>query len=195
MSSGVPNYTTNVGLPAVPDIQDPQLFSAFNQVYGAIRVLQGALDNYTGVGTGADPSTWSTITPFQSILVGNLDRFYCQCLVSISVGQMVHFSALSSTKAGAGLASSANASAPCHAYSTGNYAAGDTGEFVLLGLHPFVNALTPGTLYYLTVTPGGITSVKPSGVPHNGELIQPIGYALTDSTLYFNPSINNIVVA
>lgn len=194
MSSGTPSYTTNVGLPAVPDSSDPQLFSAFNQVYNAIRVLQGALDSYTGFGAGSDPSTWPDITPFQSILLSNLDRYYCPCIDTITTGQLVHFFNIGSNKSGARLANGIDATRPCMAYSTGNYNTGDTGEFVLLGLHPFVSGLVPGQLYYLAPVFGGITSIKPGGPGTSGHLIQPVGFALTDVTMYFNPSINNVVV-
>lgn len=52
------------------------------------------------------------------------------------------------------------------------------------GMITGLSSLTPGAKYYLSTTPGGITTTKPSGA---GDIIQQIGVAVSTTELYFEP--------
>jgi len=53
-------------------------------------------------------------------------------------------------------------------------------EQIITGL----SGLTPGAKYYLSTTPGAITTTPPSG---SGNVVQYIGRALSETTLQFQP--------
>lgn len=65
--------------------------------------------------------------------------------------------------------------------------AGTVGEVVLTGLNPYLSALSPGLPYYLHTVNGQISSAKPVGV---GKIVQPVGFAISATTLVFNPNNN-----
>lgn len=49
------DYTTvNLGLPAVPESKNPELFQELVRVYNAIKILAQGVDNYTAEGTVTD---------------------------------------------------------------------------------------------------------------------------------------------
>lgn len=45
------SLSVDLALPAVPAIQDPQLFEEALKIYNALRIVASALDDYTGQGT------------------------------------------------------------------------------------------------------------------------------------------------
>lgn len=87
----------------------------------------------------------------------------------------------------ASLANATNGTKPCTGFSFSSVAAGGYGEVICLGITESLSALVPGTLYYLSTTSGQITATKPSAA---GNLVQAVGYAITSSSLVFNPSSN-----
>ena len=68
-----------------------------------------------------------------------------------------------------------------------NLSIGQSGNYLLSGKHP-MSGLTEGALYYVASTPGAITTTRPeTGTP------RVCGYALSNSVLFFNPSLNLII--
>jgi hypothetical protein len=62
--------------------------------------------------------------------------------------------------------------------------------FLLHGVAGFSGAgWTAGGKLYLSTTAGSMTHTRPSGTD---QVIQVLGYALTTTTVYFNPSPNQI---
>lgn len=54
------------------------------------------------------------------------------------------------------------------------------------GYLPILTSLTPASMYYLSTTSGQVTATKPIGV---GNIVQPIGYAVSDTELMVNISL------
>lgn len=65
--------------------------------------------------------------------------------------------------------------------------AGTVGEFQTSGINEYCTGLTIGAQYYLDTTSGAITTAKPVGA---GKIVQPIGFAITTTSLFFNPNNN-----
>ncbi len=179
------NSPINIRLPLTPETQNPELFARLAEVYNAIRQLQLGVGTLTGA-VGADPSAYSTTSPSESIFPQNANRLYGKALADLSPGQMI------SITVDAGVvafqkANASNATKFASAYvSSSPILSGAYGEVIMKqGLCPFIGGLTIGTLYYLSTTDGLITATPPSA---SGNIVQPIGVALTTSNLYFNPS-------
>lgn len=60
------------------------------------------------------------------------------------------------------------------------------------GIVSGLSGLTPGAFYYLSTTPGGITTTKPTG---DADIVQQIGHALSTTELYFEPQSAILLVA
>lgn len=181
-------FSTNLGLSVMPQVSQqkyPEIFLELLTLRQALKTLQGALDTYTGA-LSEDPQYWNQTPAYSSARIQNIARFYCTASVAISLGQLVDFTLISGTLqarlAAANIPASAiYAKAFCNM--PAGVAAGNTGEFILLGVHPYFSGLTPGDTYYLSTTPGTITNIAPGG----GVIVQPIGYALSPTDLWFNP--------
>jgi hypothetical protein len=184
-------YSFNLGLSKQPETTSGEAYIDLSRLYSAVRLLQEYLDKYTGV-LQQDSELWSILNPSETLTSFRLNRLYRKTLVDITVGKLVNFT-LSGGELQAQLADSTDATKPAMAYATGNSTAGNFAEFILPNaIHPYYAGLTVGTIYYLSkVTPGSLTSTPPATV---GNLVQPIGYAITDTQLYFCPSLSNKVV-
>lgn len=66
------------------------------------------------------------------------------------------------------------------AISNGATGTAQFGSGIITGL----SSLTPGAAYFLSTTPGAITTTPPSG---SADIVQPVGYALSATELYFEP--------
>lgn len=66
-----------------------------------------------------------------------------------------------------------------------------TGEFIVFGRYT-TTGLTAGSVYYVSATTGAITATAPSTT---GQQVRVIGYALSTTVLFFNPSQTWIEVA
>jgi len=180
-------YSTDLGLSLTPELleqKNPGVYGELIRVRNALRILQGALDIYTG-GLSPDPDLWSVTAVTTGLRTENISRVYFQTTENIAVGQAVNLYDSAGTTY-ARLANATNNSKPCRAYATTTTVSGDWGEFVLLGAHPLITGVTGGTDYYLSTTGGGITFTPPA-TP--GNIVQKIGWGLNSTTIYFNPSI------
>lgn len=181
-------YSTNLGLSVLPEFEQskhPEIWGELMRLRAALKILQGALDTYTGA-LPEDPQYWTQTSPNSSVKLSNLTRVYCTVNDTITPGQTV--SLINNT--GTLTAVRANATdntKPCRAFSAGTYNPGDNGQFILMGIIPYFSGMTPGTKYYLATTSGQFTSTAPAVV---GNVVQEIGYVLTPTTMFFNPVLN-----
>lgn len=143
----------NLALPAVPPVQDDENFVEFNRIYSAVKLLANRLDAMQPV---------AVATAGEAIGFGRFVNFYD------SGGSLY-----------ARLAD-ATASKPAHAYClTQDLEAGDSAEFICMGLHPGFSGLTPGQRYFLAT--GGLVSSSPPALP---KIQQALGVALSDSSMW-----------
>lgn len=176
-------FSVNLGLPAQPDTTDNSLFYQLSLVYNAINALASALDIYTG-SIQPDQSTWSQLG-VTGVREQNITRVYCIFDVTATPGNVLNLYNNSGV-VHARLSNATTSAAPARGYSTGNVVAGAYGEVILQGLHPLFSGLTPGSLYYTSTTAGTVQASAPSSV---GNIVQPVGFALNATTLWFSPSL------
>ena len=182
-------YTVSSGidlrLPANPETEDPAMYGQLSLLYNACRQLQIGLTDYAGIGQ-KEVTTWSQLSPLDTIKFQNLGRIYVQAGENIVLGDIVNF-----YDQGAGVLGvrKANASSgtprPAHGYCStiGGIPVGTFGECIAgVGLCSFITGMALGVTYYLSTTPGIITNAKPA----TPNLQQPVGYALGGSLLMFN---------
>ena len=177
-------FSSNLGLPAIPDTQDTALYMQLFRIYNAINALAYNLDKYTGA-VAQPQGDWSTATPNSSVISQNFNRLYVPFANNIGLGACVNLY----NNGGVLTAKFAKADATANlarAYCStpGGVLAGAFGEVILQGLHPYLSGLTPGTLYYLsaTSTTGQITNVAPA-------IAQAVGFALSTTALWFAPTL------
>jgi hypothetical protein len=179
------NSSINLGLARLPETQEPELFTEAYKIYNALFILAATLDSYTGH-LQPDSSIWSQLTANDTILSGGMNRLYVIAGSAITAGQMCNLYNVAGVLKAQPAAGAAWAGGDVRGFATADIAAGDFGEIILGGLDTHVTGLTPGTLYYASnATAGGITATKPNA---NGNHVQPVGYALSATTLFFAPS-------
>lgn len=143
----------NLSLPAVPPVQDDENFVEFNRLYNAIKLLADRLD-------AMQPTAVAEATE------------------DIGFGRFVNFYNVSGSLK-ARLANATNGR-PAHAFClTQDLVAGDSAEFICMGLHPGFTGLTPGTRYFLGT--GGLVTASPPALP---QIQQALGVALSDSSMW-----------
>lgn len=181
-----PQLSTNLGLDQLPVTDDQKEFDQLFRIYNAIKAVASNLDTYTGA-MQYDSSLWSVLTPALTLWTSGANRLYLPTSDILVAGDMV------SIWNNAGVMTARKAGGPawiggdCKGYSTGIAAAGARCEIILFGLCPYVTGLTPGATHWVSNgLTGAFTAVKPAV---NGNKIQPIGFALTSTTLFFNPSV------
>jgi hypothetical protein len=178
------NSPIDLRLPQTPEnITDPAMYGQIAGIYNSLRQLQIGITQLTGA-VQQDASSWSALLPTDSILIQNTNRLYVQATEQINAGAMVNLYSNGGAEVVARNANTAG-SLQCHAFcSTGaGIAPNAYGEVIILqGLCTYVNSMTPGTVYYLSGTPGVISNAKPGS-----GLIQAVGIALTAGILYFCP--------
>jgi hypothetical protein len=98
---------------------------------------------------------------------------------ALSAGDLVYFN-------GSGNALKADANAVAKAavgYVLASISNGASGTIYLSGTITGLTSLTPGAAYYLSTTPGGITTTAPTGT---ADIVQRVGYALSATSLTFD---------
>lgn len=162
-------YSVNLGLDIVPITKDPDNIGDIYRLYNAVKSVAAALDSYTGA-IGADVADWP-VAGTEFLLVQRECRIYVLFDATVTVGQLVALN--SSGNAVLSAVGTVMGWAPV-AVTSGQY-----GEVRLFGLDVAVAGLTPGTWYYASATPGGITATVTA---------QKVGFAITATKLFFNPS-------
>ena len=166
-------YSLPLGLDMAPlakrDV-DPEVLQDLYRLYNASKILAEGIDAYTGV-AGAPQNDWATVGA-GGIMVQNMCRLYVQFAATATVGQLIALN--SSGQAVLGTYGNVIGWSPS-SVTSGNY-----GEVRLFGLHTGVTGLTPGTSYYASSTPGGLTFTVTS---------QKVGVALASNLLFFCPNM------
>ena len=165
-------------LPAIPQTTDQKLYTELQPIHNAIRMLAYTLDAYTGA-TSAPYYVWNELEA-GTLRLQNITKVYLPAFEDMAAGRFI------AIYDDAGTAKARLALDPtyrCRGYVTSDVVASEFAEIVLLGAYPEMAAgtLTPGATYYLSsVTPGATTTT--SGT-------QALGFAVTDKTLFVNPSL------
>lgn len=177
------NSPIDLRIPQTPEgITDPRLGGQLMMVYNALRQLQIGITQLTGA-VQQDASVFSMLLPSDTILAQNANRLYVQATEKINGGAMVN---LYSNGGSEVVARNANAATSLQAMGFCNMSNGIEanayGEVIVMqGLCNLISSMTPGDIYYLAGSAGGIINGKPgSGV------VQQVGIALTANLLYFN---------
>lgn len=169
------SQSVNLGLPAQPLVSDQEMYYELLRVYNAIRLVLQAVDNNTGA-ISPDKEYWDEIG-FTRLTVGNMSKIYVEAAVALSYGNTVGigsdgkaYKAQDGVRACVGFCSDPKGAT-----------VREITEVQLLGLFPpfAAGTLTPGAGYYQSAT-AGVVGVAGSGA-------QFVGYALSDTRLWFNP--------
>lgn len=185
-------YSTNLGLSQLPEVnerEDAQVYAELLRMRNALKVLQSAIDLYTGALGETDSAYWNQTPAYSYFRLHNITRIYRKATETIPAGHVVNFY----NSAGELVARNANATdatKPVRAYAPKEVLSGEFGEFVCMGLMPAVG-LTPGSIYYLAASSGGYTATAPSTA---GNLKQELGWAYSDTILIFNPVLNPTII-
>lgn len=182
-------YSTNLGLTILPEFdqkQYPGIWADNLYLRNALTAMQGALDEYTGA-LPVDSQYQPQTPPSQSVRVGQISRVYIPAVVALTYGQLVRISGI-----GAVLADATVPSKFAQGFVSASAGAnpGDTVEITLLG-NVNITGLGLGVVYYLSTTPGAVSSVAPS-TP--GQILQQIGFATSPTSLWFNPVQNYAII-
>ena len=181
----VDDYSFRLNLAQVPNTEDPDLLTALLPIHSAVHNLALQLDLY--VGRFIEPSTNYSQLGTMNINSAGFNRFYCQANATITTGQLVKLTASGITvKADLAKADSINTPSRAIYLGTTTLASGDWAEFILSPTLYTTTGLTPGSTYYLSPgTSGGITITRPTTV---GQIIQEVGFAISDTVLYCKPN-------
>jgi hypothetical protein len=184
-------YSTPLVIPDASSVEDHKTFEEINYIFNALRTLAARIDATTGALSPLQ-SQWPTISPLDSVLGTNTNKFYAITTENISYGAMVNFTNASATTVTArnAKASSASLAAVGYCVTEGGVLAGQWGEFVVgPGLNYGISGMVPGTWYYLSPTSsaGQVTNTKPTTA---GQIVQLVGIAITNSKLLVG-ALNN----
>ena len=166
----------NLGIPPTPTTSDDELFNQLLPLYQAVNTLAYNLDLYTGnVRKKAGLSLPEQLTA-PTIITATLTE-------NVTRGSLLHLSRSGTTliaykAGGAGVASNLT-----HGVADSAGSVNDVIPVILFGyLNGHITGMTPGASYY--------TSDSVTGAASNGAALgnrQPIGFALSDTTFFFNP--------
>ena len=158
---GIPfSSSITPNLANTPQTKDPVLYQELSKIYAAVnRMYQEETNNTRVVATFAAAQASGTIVSLTNVS-GVLNGILAN--------------ATDSTKPAYGFI---GAVAPI---------TGGTTEVMCIGLNRWCTGLTAGGLCYLSAaTSGAITQTKPVG---SGKIVQPIGFAVSATSMFFNPS-------
>lgn len=169
--------------PVPPAVEDkvPRVFAAFNLVWQVINQYKALFVRYCGV-SPMPVGMWEVLAgdPSTLVIAGNLTRFYCPALVSVTQGQLVNL-VVSGGVLKAQVADRTIAGLHMDGFAPQAVAAGSIGEFILRrGILTTSQTLVPGQDYWLA-TAGGLRSTP---LTTAGTIEQYIGKAITTSQLY-----------
>lgn len=172
----------NLNLPTSPQDLPEELQSFGQQVFNALRQLQSAIGNFSGVAY-TDPTYFNSLSlpATQSVNIQNLTAIRMQAFQTIGQGKLV------TLKNDAGtvkmdLASAAGIATRAIGWAPQQVLIGDFGLFYLwLGLNPNYSILTLATTYYLSASsPGGVSSVAPVA---SGTIKQEVGQSISPTEI------------
>jgi hypothetical protein len=170
-------FSTNLGLPATPVTNNPELWTELIRIYNAIRAIADSMDDYTGA-LSELPEVWDQLG-VSRCYDGLNTRIYLEAAESIAYGKTIGIDNTGKAR----LADDGVYFAIGFSTNTTTAGIGDMVEVQQRGIFPAFPAatLTPGNRYYQSGTPGAIGA--------GGTGTQCIGYAISDIYLYFNPQL------
>jgi hypothetical protein len=175
-------YSTNLGLSVTPEVsekENSEVYSELLRIRNALKVLQSALDVYTGALGEVDESVWDQVSPAGYFRLQNISRIYLQATEDIAQYQLVNIYDVS------GIAKARKASASAgyvaRAYANTAVTSGNYVELILWGLLPS-SGLTPGNDYWLSATAGFMSATAHAGT------VQKVGWAVSANYLFFRPA-------
>lgn len=148
----------NINLPAIPVTDDMELFQELLKVYSAIQAIHQNITKSTRV-----------VCVFDEVVLAG------QALNIFNVSGVLK----------ARLASASDNTKPAVGFCSSDVPYNQANEVILSGYNKYLKSLIPAKLYYLSVTSGLYTSVKPVIA---GQIVQPVGYAISTTELIFNAS-------
>lgn len=175
-----------LGLPSLPNDQiDPKFWSEFQLVYTAIKNLLNGVSEFGGIDP-PDALEVASMDPTKYLLGANVGRWYPTTDVAITRGQLVRATNVSGANR-VDLADAAGGllNGPAIGVANETKGAGQKIEILTGGVTDAIGGMVPGTLYYLSTTPGAIQNLRPV-TP--GEGIQPVGWAMTSTQLFLSVS-------
>ena len=170
-----PSMSINLGLPAAPEVDSPELYMALVPVYNAIKNTMYAVDAYTG-NSLVTQAEFSEVNSFGSLLTQKTAVFYVKLTEAMSSGTMVNFHDSGGTRARKALLPAQ----PAQAFSLATGSIGDTIPVCLLGMCTSIGGLTPGTPYYMSGAVAGLITPVVTA--------QKVGFAIGPNQLWFAPA-------
>jgi hypothetical protein len=183
------NLPFSLGIPNIPAGEDVplQIKNSIGDIYQAIQQIAFILHTQVGIGQRLK-FDWDALPYFQTLWQASQTRIYLQAAEEINYGRAVNLFDSGNGILQVRLASASSNARPAHGFcstSTG-IPAGSFGEFILnLGLLTGLGGLVTGTRYFLSTTPGFISSVPALAA---GNIEQALGLAVSPSALLFNIS-------
>lgn len=176
-------YSTNTGLTITPEFSQekyPGVWADSKNIRNAIRILQAAIDSYGGAQV-TNPADFAGNTPIGTPSV------FCVTSEAIGYGSLVNLYDVAGVLT-ARKASALDSTKPCRALcvTPGGVALGATGQFAFMGSPACFSGVTRGATYYLSTTAGFVTTTAPA-TP--GNIVQPIGFGISSSQIWFNPPL------
>ena len=171
----------SLGLDATPaEIPDLGTYGELVRVFNSIHTLADYFDRLVGpLPVPVDDRAYKT--PKQTVALQNISRIYPQAGENILNRSLVRIN--SSGEAVYAIADAAKDKL-ARGISLGAVTSGGYVEVVLFGVVDGLSGMTPGATYYLSTISGVITNTPPGGA----DLVQPIGFALSSTQLFFNPT-------
>ena len=166
------SLSVNLGLPATPLAQTPEVYSELRIVYNAIKAVAAALDSYTGALPPTTQEEMEYLGVTTLLRANRTSKVYVRTFEDLVVGETVAFDANLARKA-------VVTTYPARGVCSQAALAGEFAEITLYGIVT-VGGLTSGTVYYASATPGVITIVPTA---------QKVGYAINATTLVWNPDL------
>jgi hypothetical protein len=144
----------------------------------------GSIDVQVAYVTASQVSPWSATTTV-TVSAPIAATTALTASEALTAGQLVNI--WSSSGAKVRKANATDDSKPAHGFVLANVSSSATATIYLPGqVITGLSSLTPGATYYLDTTGGAITATQPST---SGNLVQRVGFALSATTLLFQPEI------
>jgi len=179
MSDSRGKFSVDLGLPVLPELEDPKLFLELLRIYNAIKITMSAVDAYSAV-EPTDVLYRADTTPDQALAgVTRSHRFYLQAGEDLTAGQVVFI----------GADELAYAVKPITPDDGRPYVA-FVGEDTLTGVWGIFYTKGVITLSSATLEAGKVYWCTDSGnlcADTHAQKYQPVGVALTSSHLLFDP--------
>jgi hypothetical protein len=173
----------NLGLDATPaEIPDIGTYGELIKIFNSIHTLATKLEAYVGpLPVNVEDRPYKT--PLDTIILQNIVRIYPRAAEVIADRGLV---GLNTSGEAINAQSAVGGTNFARGICIGGCQIGDYPEVVLQACISGFTGLVPNTTYFLSTTAGALTDTPPGGA----NIIQPVGYALTSTQLYFHPEIH-----